>query len=210
MGCVRRAGANNRAQRRRSRRRAWPAPLVITPFDVEIAPCHREQHDFMWDGDEDGRDRGRAIHRFLELLCTEERDGERLHRRVAAELGIDVDDGRLAAWWHEAAAVFDEPALRNWFDATRYDRAYNEVPIQYRHGDALVHGVIDRLVVRGDVCVVIDYKTHRGAAERPDEYAARFAEQLRLYANGAAQLWPGRKVETYLLFTAGRRLYAGS
>src|SRR3569623_479732 len=117
---------------------------------------------------------------------------------------------RRAAWWQEAAAVFDEPALRDWFDAARYDQAYNEVPIQYRHGDALVHGVIDRLVVRGDVCVVIDYKTHRGAAERPDEYAARFTEQLRLYANGAAQLWPGRKVETYLLFTAGRRLYAGS
>lgn len=185
------------------------APLVVPPFAIEIAPSRRGDEVMPGDGDEDGRERGRAIHRLLELLCMQPAlDADTARRRVARELDLDAADARLAAWWQEAAAVVNEPALRPWFDASRYERAYSEVPIQFMQGDALVHGVIDRLLLGGDRCIVIDYKTHRGADTAPQDYVARFREQLRLYAEGAARLWPGRTVEAYLLFTVSRTLHA--
>ncbi len=178
------------------------------PREIEIAPS-RAQHEASFDGedDEDGRERGRAIHRFLELLCGG-MPGAALEARgrVAAELGLDAKDARLADWWNEAEKIIRAPALRAWFDAAQYDAAYNEVPLQYQQGEALIHGVIDRLVLRGGRCAVIDYKTHRGAADAPQEYALRFREQLRLYAQGVARLWPGKQVEAYLLFTVNGRM----
>lgn len=49
-------------------------PLVAPPPDIEISPSrHATSDDDSYDGDEDGRERGRAIHRFLELLCGEPR-----------------------------------------------------------------------------------------------------------------------------------------
>ena len=186
--------------------------LPARPQEIEIAPS-RAQHGEAYadegddEGDEDGRERGRAIHRFLELLCGEipcvaiEARG-----RVAGELGLDAKDPRLVDWWNEAERIIHAPALRAWFDAAHYEAAYNEVPIQYQQGGALIHGVIDRLVLRGDRCAVIDYKTHRGAAEAPAEYTARFREQLRLYAQGVARLWPDKQAEAYLLFTVSGRL----
>lgn len=183
-------------------------PIAISAGEIEIAPSRRAEHDTLSGGDEDGRERGRAIHRFLELLCAERNHAaDILQRRVAAELGLDAMDARLAAWWQEAAAVVNDMELRPVFDSAQYEVAYDEVPIQYRQGETVVFGVIDRLLLRGERCIVIDYKTHRGAAQNPEAYAALFRDQLRFYAEGAARLWPGKKVETFLLFTANRRLY---
>ena len=184
-------------------------PIRMPPRDIEIAPSRRDAGNATGDGDEDGRERGRAIHRFLELLCSEGRcAAAEAQRRVAYELGLDAIDARLAAWWQEAAAVYQEPALKMLFDDAYYDAAYNEVPMHYRQNDGVVYGVIDRLVISGDRCVVVDYKTHRGAADDPQRHAALFQEQLRLYAEGVALLWPDKKVEPYLLFTVNRRLYS--
>ncbi len=184
------------------------APLVAPPPDIEIAPSrHATSDDDSYDGDEDGRERGRAIHHFLELLCGEPRHTPQDARaRVAAELNLNSNDPRLDAWWNEAARVYGDADLRPWFDPTHYDAAYNEVPIQYQQGDAVIYGVIDRLVVHGDRCAVIDYKTHRGAADAPHDYAALFREQLHLYAQGVARLWPEKTIDAYLLFTASGRM----
>src|SRR3569623_1644614 len=184
-------------------------PIRMPPRDIEIAPSRRDAGNATGDGDEDGRERGRAMHRFLELLCSEGRcAAAEAQRRVAYELGLDASDARLAAWWQEAAAVYQEPALKMLFDDAYYDAAYNEVPMHYRQNDGEVYGEIDRMVIRGDRCVVGEYKTHRGAADDPQRHAALFQEQLRLYAEGVALLWPDIKVEPYLLFTVNRRLYS--
>lgn len=122
---------------------------------------------------------GAAPFIVFELLCGEPRHTPQDTRaRISAELNLNSNDPRLDAWWNEAARVYGDAALRPWFDPAHYDAAYNEVPIQYQQGDAVVYGVIDRLVVHGDRCAVIDYKTHRGGADAPHDYAALFREQL--------------------------------
>lgn len=184
-------------------------PIHLPPREMELAPSRHHSAEISDDGHEDGRERGRAIHRFLELLCAMPQcSAEGAQRHVAHELGLGPVDARLAAWYQEATVVYGEPALRHLFDAAQYDVAYNEVPILYRQDDYVVHGVIDRLILRSERCVIVDYKTHRGAVDQPQHYVDLFREQLHLYAEGAARLWPTKKVEAFLLFTASRRLYA--
>ena len=179
-------------------------PLAIKPMDIEIAPS-RSIMDSNSDreSDEEGRERGLAIHRFLQLLSSGAASGPALMRRVSTELNLDGKNHPLEQWQAEAQRVRSSPAFREWFDADCYDRAFNEIPIYYYSGDRLVHGVVDRLVISGDHCTLIDYKTHRGAAaDKLGALAAPYHEQLRLYTEGIKRVWPEKTIRTFLLFTA--------
>jgi len=131
-----------------------------------------------------------------------------LQRRVIAELNLDEKEHPVTEWRAEAESIVQHPAFHEWFDEACYDRAFNEVPLYYYSGECLVHGVIDRLVVNGDRCMVIDYKTHRSAtADNLAAIAAPYREQLRLYMEGVQRLWPDKTVRGYLLFTACARAH---
>jgi ATP-dependent helicase/nuclease subunit A len=126
---------------------------------------------------------------------------------IAGTLNRQADDPELLAWWQEAQDVHADPRFAHLFDPSRYDRAWNEVPIQYLLGEHLVYGIIDRLVVSGDSVLVIDYKTHQSAsADSVAELAMDYREQMRLYAQGVAALWPGHPIRPCLLFTACKAL----
>ena len=66
----------------------------------------------------------------------------------------------------------------------------------------LIYGIIDRLVIREDAVLVIDYKTRRADHDEPlSALADDYREQMRLYARAAALLWPEHAVRACLLFT---------
>lgn len=189
---------------------ALRAVLQVRPLAREIAPS-RSVHGHGGDGgDKDGRLRGIAIHRMLELL-TAGTIAAQVPRQVAAELQRRPDDVELAAWWREAEAVHQAPQFRELFDPTCYRQAWNEVPLQYTHEGCTVYGLIDRLVLTDDEVIIVDYKTHRQAAERdPAQLAAPYATQMAYYAAGVRRLWPQRRVRPLLLFTAaGTTVAAG-
>ena len=95
------------------------------------------------------------------------------------------------------------------FDQTQYQQAFNEVPIQYLEGDHLVYGIIDRLIVHNETACIIDYKTHRWAdSDSLPRLTDDYREQMRLYADGVAKLWPGMTIKPFLLFTACGQLVA--
>jgi ATP-dependent helicase/nuclease subunit A len=145
--------------------------------------------------------RGNAVHTLLQLL-SEHRDSEappQLRGRLEAALGQALRDTDFSVWLKEAQGVIDAPALRHFFDGAKIQRAWNEVPISH---DAL-NGVIDRLVDDGETLWVLDYKTARGASDA--ELLARHRDQLVAYREGAALLWPGRRVRTGLVLTQAPR-----
>ncbi|MDE2089507.1 MAG: UvrD-helicase domain-containing protein [Gammaproteobacteria bacterium] len=213
------SGRPPRPQAGRPTQSATPAPAPDPRLSRPLAPVRdareitpsetADDGEIRAGGDPQGRRRGTAIHRMLELLSAhraQERDG--LLRQVAGEFALDPDDAELAQWWQEALRVVNDPALVALFDPARYDAAYNEVPISYRHGSRWVHGVIDRLVLREDTVTLIDYKTHRQAdPENLAPLAEPHREQLRLYAQGVRALWPGRRVRPVLLFTVCARAF---
>ncbi|MDX9767106.1 MAG: 3'-5' exonuclease, partial [Ectothiorhodospiraceae bacterium] len=155
--------------------------------------------------DEDALARGIAIHRLLEWLS----DGvPATEAALRLMLGMETapDPRALDEWLTEATATRESPALAELFDPARFERAWNEVPLLYSDGARRVHGSIDRLIDDGDRLLIVDYKTHRIGAGAEDAVAARYHEALALYARGVQRLWPQRRVETALVFTATRRL----
>jgi ATP-dependent helicase/nuclease subunit A len=181
------------------------SPLSVAPADVEIAPSSGViDNESDIEGDEEGRERGLAIHRFLQLLTDGAQPAPALIlRRIRSELNLDETSPAPAQWLAEAERLIKNPAFRDWFDPSRYRQAYNEIPIYYYSGDRLVHGIVDRLVVNDDGCILIDYKTHRSAtSDKLEALIAPYHEQLRLYVEGIKRLWPGKTVRAFLLFTA--------
>lgn len=180
-------------------------PLVVQPLAREIAPSRSVYGHSMDGSDEDGRVRGIAIHRVLELL-SDPNDGTNVRGRVAAELQRSHDDPELDTWWREALAVREAPQFRELYDAACYRRAWNEVPLQYPHKGCTVYGLVDRLVLKDDEVIIVDYKTHRQAAAGDlSVLAAPYAGQMAYYTAGVQRLWPGRRVRSLLLFTAAGR-----
>lgn len=179
------------------------APLALGPLDTEIAPSRSADIIADGGGDDQARARGVAIHRLLQRLCAGAADDLMLLRQVCAELNLNPKDPETTGWLAEARRVIAHPGLRDWFDPARYERALNEVPICYEQEGRVVYGVMDRVVITAESCIVIDYKTHHQAADgNLGGLAAPYREQMRLYAEGARRLWPGKRIQTYLLFTA--------
>ena len=170
----------------------------------QIAPSHADPAITAESGDVDGRERGIAIHRMLDFISrTPAAAFPTLPPQLAGVLGREAEDAELQTWWQEALLTCHHPDLAKLFDPRHYVRARNEVPLQYLQEGRLVYGIIDRLVIREDAILVIDYKTHRRAIPGAlQELASGYREQIQLYSAGVAQLWPGLAVKSYLLFTA--------
>jgi ATP-dependent helicase/nuclease subunit A len=190
---------------------ALSRPLTLTPPSHEIAPSHHSGESLITtpaDGDEDGRRRGIAIHRLLELMSgVQGATRQEITARVARELGMVNGERELQQWSDEAWQLLDSPALRGVLRNVEME-ALNEVAITYRQQGRTVHGVIDRLLLGEEEIWVIDYKTHRQASrDNLPALAAPYRQQLRYYAQGVARLWPERRVRTFLLFTHCRELF---
>ncbi len=150
------------------------------------------------------KQRGDVIHRMLELL-PENSDRDSIKRGLLLKLRTTVLEEAFDNFWREACSVIDHPAFREFFDSARYQEARVETPILYRDGTRNGYGKIDRLVLRQDEIILIDYKTHAHASrQNVRQLAQDYQEQMYQYGTGAALLWPGKKLRLLLLFTACR------
>jgi ATP-dependent helicase/nuclease subunit A len=146
-----------------------------------------------------GRQRGSLIHRLLQSLPDLPAD----QRAAAAArfLGRSAwglpyaEQAEIAT---EVARVMDDPTFTPLFGPD--SRA--EVPLIGQLGGRVVSGRVDRLVVRADSVLVVDYKTDRlPPAEPPPAYL----RQMAAYRGVLACLYPTKAVRCALLWTDGPR-----
>ena len=182
--------------------------IPIEPASLQIAPSRTATMPAGNGGGPDGRERGIAIHLMLERLSRERVPSRgQLLAGIAGLLHRDAAEPELQIWWEEALAVYGNPHLANIFDPSGFRKAWNEVPIQYLVDEKLIYGIIDRLVLGRNAVQVIDYKTHLATTPATiSRLAGHYQEQIQHYARGAALLWPGYRVESFLLFTACNQL----
>ena len=154
---------------------------------------------------ETGRERGILIHNALELLTTIE-PVESARRQWLYRSAGSAEELRESCW-REALAVVQDGALQRFFDAATYDWARNELPLLFRMPEGIVYGIADRVVANAEGLWLLDYKTHVGAtSDTVSQLASAYREQLHLYAEGLARLWPDRAIHPVLLFTSCREL----
>lgn len=158
----------------------------------------------------DGTDpfkRGVLLHRLLQLLPdmdpTRRADAGRalLTRPVHG-----LSEEQVESWLAEVLAVLDHPEFAPVFGSG--SRA--EVPIVGQvmgpDGPQIVSGRIDRLAVRSDAVLIVDYKTNRPPPASIDAVADMYMRQMATYRSLVSSLYPGRPVSCALLWTDGPSL----
>lgn len=182
-----------------------PSPATMAPSDLGGAKALAGE---MADGTDEATSlrRGRLIHLALEHLPdvpqAQRRDtGAALLRQSQDE----PDDAEIAGFLAHAMAALDCPDMAEAFSAD----ALAEVGIT-AHLDDLggrrIHGTIDRLVVGDDRILAIDYKSNRVIPARPEDVPEGVLRQMGAYAAALAQIYPGRRIETAILWTGGPTL----
>jgi ATP-dependent helicase/nuclease subunit A len=196
----------------------------ISPLQVSKSPEWRKATDFIRDQDreepigmisaESGSKalspliRGSVLHRCLEELTTIGRyDLERITEEYP-EVRVLEKDAR-EAFTADAESVLRSVAGNRdlaWI-FERHGGAYSELPFLYRKENALISGVIDRVIVTEGKGFVIDYKAI--LIENDDaleSWKAHYLPQIRIYCEAVKELFKLRSVEGYLLFLDSNRL----
>ncbi|WP_287940222.1 double-strand break repair helicase AddA [Sphingopyxis sp.] len=149
--------------------------------------------------------RGLLLHALFERLppvATDRRRAAAL-RWLAAQAPM-LDDASRMAMADEVLAILDDSAHAALFGPD----SLAEVPLSAVVDGMVVAGIVDRLRVTDDAVTVIDYKTGRRIPGSAADVAPAYLRQMAAYRDALAVIFPGRRVETALLYTAGPRLIA--
>ncbi|WP_395825923.1 double-strand break repair helicase AddA [Elstera sp.] len=150
-----------------------------------------------------GLKRGRLVHRLLQMLP--DLAPPRWQASAAAYLARPIHqlaETEQAALWREAETVLTHPDLAPLFGA----EARAEVPLVGRVGDVIVSGQVDRLWVGPDEVLLADFKTNRPPPLREAGVSRAYRQQMALYRAVLRQLYPGKPVRCWLIWTDGARI----
>lgn len=153
----------------------------------------------------DAAERGRLIHALFERLPPIAADA----RAAAADRWLAGPGGLADAAMRRTIVgtvldVIDDPRFADLFGA----ESLAEAPIAAVVADGLVvAGTIDRLLVTPEVVRLIDFKTGRRAPASLAEIPAYHLRQMAAYAAALRVIFPDRRVEAALLYTAAPVLF---
>jgi ATP-dependent helicase/nuclease subunit A len=180
-----------------------PAPLAPSqPLPDEALGAARA-YSPLAPGDPKRWKRGQLLHELLKHLPSLP-SGERADaaRRFLDQPAHGLTAEEAAAWAVEALAVIEAPQHAGLFAAT--SRA--EVPligsVTTRRGTFTVSGQVDRLAISDQEVMIVDYKTNRPPPRTAAEVPLVYRRQLALYRALLADIFPGRRIRAFLLWTA--------
>ncbi|RVT83442.1 double-strand break repair helicase AddA [Rhodobacteraceae bacterium CCMM004] len=144
--------------------------------------------------------RGTALHRLLERLPSLARDTWAARgARMLAEDGI-VPAEDAAALVDEAARLIGTPALAPLFGADSLAEVDIAGPLAAL-GGRIVAGTVDRLLIAPDRVMAVDFKSNRRVPVGPQDVPEGVLRQMGAYAALLAAVYPGRVVDTAILWT---------
>ena len=150
-------------------------------------------------------ERGRLIHALFERLpaLVPDRRAAAADRWLSA-VGQVADASLRSELIATVLAVLDDPAHGDLFGAN----SLGEAPISaVVPGGYVIAGTVDRLLVEPDRVRVIDFKTGRRVPLELDEVPVFHLRQMAAYAEALRVIFPGRRIEAALLYTAAPRLF---
>ncbi|MEZ5708698.1 MAG: double-strand break repair helicase AddA [Blastomonas sp.] len=179
-----------------------PAPVEARP-SRPLAPSAPGEDDLPYPpkaagGDDGAATRGTIMHSLFERLPDVPAD--RRHaagmRWLAEQMGIadpDMQQDMLAP----VLAVIENP---EWAEIFGPD-ALAEAPVAAVVGEDVVSGTIDRLLVRDDDVLIVDFKTGRNPPESAGAVPMAYLRQMAAYARALAAIYPERTIRAALLYT---------
>ncbi|HWI85108.1 MAG TPA: double-strand break repair helicase AddA [Sphingomonas sp.] len=149
----------------------------------------------------DAAQRGRLLHALFERLPNLPPEARAMagDRWLERSAGI-TDPTQRAALVSDVCAIIADPAYAELFAPD----ALAEAPIAAVLADGLVvAGTIDRLLVRPDRVLLVDFKTGRRPPADARSVPEHHLRQMAAYAAALSVVFPDRTVEAALLYTAG-------
>ncbi|WP_423142203.1 double-strand break repair helicase AddA [Parablastomonas sp. CN1-191] len=147
--------------------------------------------------------RGVLLHRLFERLpdiAAEARRNAALRwlARNAADLDVAAHEAMAAS----ACEVLGNPDWAALFGPG----SFAEVPLAATVGGQVIAGTVDRLVVSPERVRIVDYKTARRVPADAGAVPGAILRQMGAYAAALAAIYPDRRIEAALLYTAAPRL----
>lgn len=147
--------------------------------------------------------RGSLIHALFERLPTvPPAERAAIAERWLAGAGREPDPALRAAMIAEVLAILGDPGFADLFSPA----ALAEAPVAATVDGIVIAGTVDRLVVGGDHVRLVDFKTGSSVPAGVEAVPAYHVRQMAAYAAALGVVFPGRRVEAALLYTAGPRL----
>jgi ATP-dependent helicase/nuclease subunit A len=174
------------------------APSALGADDVASPPPGPEQRQ--------AARRGKLLHQLFERLPGVAAEA----RRTAADRWLEqaagvTDETFRKALVGDACRIIDDPRFAELFGPG----ALAEAPLAAVIGDGIVvSGAVDRLLVGDDRILVADFKTGRTAPGRIEDIPAAHLRQMAAYRAALRVIFPDRRVEAALLYTAAPVLHA--
>ncbi len=147
--------------------------------------------------------RGRLIHGLLQRLPE-----IAVERRAAAACAWLERQGVGAAESQEFSREALEVIADSRFAAVFGPSSRAEAPIVGMVEGRAVSGIVDRIAVDDASVIVLDYKTDRPAPRDPAAAPASYVLQLALYRAVLRQIFPGKMINSALLWTEAPHLMA--
>lgn len=191
-----------------------PRPLIPSRPSTEGAPIDTPLLSPLGQDQGFRFQRGLVIHKLFQLLP----DLPVASRREAARYWLDginrpsglmAEGAALDGIVGEVMAVLEAPEFAHLF----MPGSRAEVPIvaelaRADGGREILSGQIDRLLVTPTECHIIDFKSNRPPAMRPEHVSKQYLRQLALYRSAMRGIYPDRTVSCYLLWSSAPSLMA--
>jgi ATP-dependent helicase/nuclease subunit A len=148
---------------------------------------------------------GILLHRLFERLP----DIAPARRREAADRWLELSAGVANADQRvqlvdAALGVVNNPDFADIFSAA----ALAEAPLAGVVGDQVIAGTVDRLLIRDDSVLVLDFKTGRRVPQNVEAIPPHHLAQMAAYAAVLEGIFPGRRIDAALLYSHGPKLIA--
>lgn len=170
-------------------------PQPLTPSREEEEPQVRSPLG----GDEGHRfHRGILIHRLLESLpdlSFEKR--EATARKWLARPAHKLSAAQQKEILKETFKVLEHPEFSEIFGP----ESMAEVPLTGLFGDQVMSGQIDRLLIKEDEILIIDYKTNRPSPTDVANVPAIYRRQMEIYRQALKKMYPEKPIKCGLLWT---------
>ena len=155
-------------------------------------------------GDDDGRrfKRGLIIHRLLQILPDLPSNERRLvTKRLLGGESLGLGSAEQENILETVLTVIDGPEFSDLFGSN----SKAEVPligtVEMAHGPEIVAGQVDRLIVRDDEVLVVDYKSMRPPPKSKGGVPEVYLRQMAAYRAVLRGIWPNRQVKCAMLWT---------
>ena len=164
---------------------------------VASGPSRSLVHDW------EPRRRGAVIHALIEHLPqVSESERQKAGLAYLSHVAKDMSLQSCKAILEEVLQLLSRPELAALFSPQGLAEVSIAGMVTIHGEEHTVSGQIDRLLVGKHSVTIVDYKTNRLVPQSPEEAPLAYRTQMALYARLLAPLYPGKTVETLLLWTA--------